>query len=343
MEPAAHQSVSIEDFETIRMLGRGEYGKVLLVRKKASGELFALKILKKKLISEKNQIQHTKAERSILQRADHPFIVRLRYAFHSSLKLYLALEYCPGGELYFHINQQKTFPEARAKFYAACIVLALDYLHSLNIIYRDLKPENIVIDSEGYPKITDFGLAKENISFRDMTKTVCGTPEYIAPEIILRQGHGQAVDWWSLGCIIYEMLIGLPPFYLEERREIYRNIIQKQVKFTAPINPVARDLITKLLKKEPSQRLGTNGGTEIMRHEWFREINWNELYARRAKSEFAQDVNLLDPRYFSEENSIAESPNYDTGIAFSPTYNGYSYSAGSGSLSMHLDCEDLPL
>lgn len=137
MEPTTHQPISIDDFETIRMLGKGEYGKVLLVRKKASGELFALKILKKKLISDKNQIQHTKAERSVLQRASHPFIVRLRYAFHTQQKLYLVLEYCPGGELYYHLSALKRFPEDRARFYAGCIILALDYLHDNNIIYRE--------------------------------------------------------------------------------------------------------------------------------------------------------------------------------------------------------------
>lgn len=178
---------------------------------------------------------------------------------------------------------------------------------------------------------------------RDLTKTVCGTPEYIAPEIILRQGHGHAVDWWSLGCIIYEMLIGIPPFYMEERKEIYKNIVQRPVRFLIPINPLAADLITKLLHKDPAQRLGTRGGQEVMNHRWFQNIDWDALYRRELKPVFVPSIkNPLDTRYFSEDftqSSIAESPNYEETFASSPTFGGFSFTADRNSCTMELDQE----
>mmetsp|Transcript_762 Transcript_762/g.92 ORF Transcript_762/g.92 Transcript_762/m.92 type:complete len:155 (+) Transcript_762:192-656(+) len=152
------------------------------------------------------------AERSILEKVNHHYIVKLRYAFQSKSKLYLILDYCPGGELFYHISRNRYFDEARTKFYAACIILALEHLHSLDIIYRDLKPENVLIDNDGFAKITDFGLSKENI-LNNSTFSFCGTPEYLAPEVFARQGYGKCIDWWSVGCLIYEMLTGIPPFY----------------------------------------------------------------------------------------------------------------------------------
>ena len=223
------------------------------------------------------------------------------------------------------------------------IIFIVKILSIESKLLHSLKPENIVIDFEGYPKITDFGLAKENISNRDLTKTVCGTPEYIAPEILLRQGHGQAVDWWSLGCIIYEMLIGMPPFYVEERKEIYRNIIQKPVRFPFPINPIAMDLIIHLLKKDPLQRLGSRGGEEIKNHMWFSSINWDALYNKQIRPTYAPNIkDPLDPNFFCEEefgrdSTPVDNLNFEESYGHSPTYIGFSYSAGSGNYNKGTD------
>ena len=198
-----------------------------------------------------------------------------------------------------------------------------------------------MIDASGYPKITDFGLAKEGVSMSDTTKTVCGTPEYIAPEIILRQGHGHSADWWSLGCIIYEMLICLPPFYVEDRREIYKRIIQQRVKYPSGINPVAVDLISKLLEKDPRQRLGYSGGDEIMAHPWFNDINWEDLYDKRIQPPFVPNINNpMDPVYLSDDFTkcpIGESPNFEGSPGCSQSFRGFSYSGSTDKHIMELD------
>ena len=196
-----------------------------------------------------------------------------------------------------------------------------------------MKPENIVIDSQGFPKLTDFGLAKENITKNNLVKTICGTPEYIAPEIIYKQGYGHAVDWWSLGCIIYEMLIGTHPFYVEERREVYKSIVSKPVRILAPINPLASDLIIELLRKDPKKRLGYRDGRDVMKHKWFHDVNWDALINKQVTPSFVPVMKgSLDTSFFSEDFTkmpINESPNADGPIGCSPTYAGFSYSADS--------------
>ena len=192
----------------ISVLGKGSYGKVMLVRKKDNGQLYALKVLKKAEIVRRNQVEHTMTERRILENVRHPFIVKMDYAFQSDSKLFFVLEYCPGGELFFYLSQIGRFKEDAARFYASNILLALHHLHSQHILYRDLKPENVLVDKEGYVKIADFGLSKENVQGHNEAKSICGTAEYLAPEILQRMGHGKASDWWSFGAIIYEMLCG---------------------------------------------------------------------------------------------------------------------------------------
>ena len=184
-------TLTIQDFRLIKVIGIGSYGKVMLVRKEGSNEEFALKILRKDYIAQKNQVEHTKTERKILEKISHPFIVKLRYAFQNSKKLYFVIDYCPGGELFFHLQRCLKFDEDLTKFYAAQIVLAIEELHRFNIIYRDLKPENVLIDADGYIKITDFGLSKENITHNTAAHSFCGTPEYLAPEILNRLVHGK--------------------------------------------------------------------------------------------------------------------------------------------------------
>ena len=201
----------------------------------------------------------------------HPFIVKMDYAFQSETKLFFVLEYCPGGELFFYLSQIGRFKEDAARFYASNILLALEHLHSLDILYRDLKPENVLVGNDGYAKLTDFGLAKENVSGHSDAKSLCGTAEYLSPEILMRQGHGKASDWWSFGAIIYEMLCGLPPFYSKDREKLYKNIKYNEPRLDFPfLSDTARDLLSKLLKKDPKERLGSGADAdEIKHHPWF--------------------------------------------------------------------------
>lgn len=218
----------------------GSFGKVFLVRDKSNGELYAMKVLKKDYIIKKNQIQHTKTERSVLSYVHHPYIVGLNMAFQTSDKLFFVLDYCAGGELFFHLGKVGRFSEDRAKFYAAQIVLALQYVHRMDVVYRDLKPENVLLDHFGNIRLTDFGLSKEGVSDHSTgANSFCGTPEYIAPEVLLRQGHGRAVDWWSLGALLYEMIIGLPPFYSRNRETMFEKIMKADLTFPHTISEVS--------------------------------------------------------------------------------------------------------
>merc|ERR1712232_1235222 len=202
-----------------------------------------------------NQVEHTKSERKVLEVASHPFIVTLHYAFQTPKKLYMVLEYCPGGELFFHLSRAGRFSEARCKFYSSEILLAVEYLHRLNIIYRDLKPENILLDAQGHVKLTDFGLSKEGIQDNFSAKSMCGTPEYLAPEILDKRGHGRAVDWYSTGALMYEMLTGLPPFYTRNRDKLFEAIRKGELNYPPYVAPVAKGVLQSLLLRDPSKRL----------------------------------------------------------------------------------------
>ncbi|CAG9312432.1 unnamed protein product [Blepharisma stoltei] len=343
-----HQ-ISIEDFNLLSVIGKGSYGKVLLVRKRDTQQVYAMKILKKKHLAAKNQIEHTRTERSILERIRHPYIVKLCYAFQNAQKLYFVLDYCPGGELFFHLNHAKRFDEERARFYAGCIILALEHLHKNDIVYRDLKPENVLIDAEGFAKITDFGLSKENIVDNTSARTFCGTPEYLAPEILLRQGHGQAVDWWSLGCIIYEMLTGLPPFYMNHRPEMRRKILSEEIKYSPTMSAEVKDLLQGLLQKDPEQRLGSGdlGADEIKTHPWFTTLDWFLLENKLIQPPFVPNVcGPADIKYFSREftnsparDSVCFDSTAQTG-ACSPTYDGFSFTASPPSQNPLMQIEE---
>ena len=236
------------------------------------------KFLNKKELRKRKQVEHIKSERRILERIDHPFIVGLHWAFQTEEKLYFVLDYCPGGDLFFYIQHFHNFPENIARFYASNILLGLEVLHQNDIVYRDLKPENVLIGKDGYAKITDFGLSKENIQGNQQATSFWGTPEYLAPETILRNGTGKASDWWSFGSIIYEMLTGLPPFYDKNRQELYNNIKNMEIDFLNDpdlnekcISEEAKDLLSRLLIKDPTKRLGGSDrdAEEIKEHPWF--------------------------------------------------------------------------
>eukprot|EP01029_Cantina_marsupialis_P011537 TRINITY_DN2568_c0_g1_i1.p1 TRINITY_DN2568_c0_g1~~TRINITY_DN2568_c0_g1_i1.p1 ORF type:complete len:498 (+),score=131.48 TRINITY_DN2568_c0_g1_i1:95-1588(+) len=286
MKAAAELGVdglSVDDFELLKVLGKGAFGKVFLARLIPTGQVYAMKVLKKSEVVRRKQVEHTKAERRIMGKMESPFIVQLKFAFQTTDKLFMITEYCRGGELFFHLKKQKTFPEPAVKFYASELVAALKHVHSRNVVYRDLKPENVLLDEDGHVKLTDFGLSKEMAPKGEPVKTFCGTPEYLAPEMLLhrrsRAGYGKSIDWWSLGTLVYEMFTGWPPFFHENIRKMCENILTARLAFPdrIPISPEAKDFIAGLLARDPSKRLGTNGIQQVMDHPFFKDIEWDAL------------------------------------------------------------------
>lgn len=297
--------VTINDFALLKVIGKGSFGKVFQVRKNGQEDIFAMKVLDKSLIRRKNQIEHTQTERNILGLVDHPFIVGMKYAFQTKDKLYFVLDYCPGGELFFHLGKEKKFSEDRARFYAAEIVLALEHLHKRKIVYRDLKPENVLLTEDGHIRLTDFGLSKENIVDADKgAQSFCGTPEYLAPEILNRTGHGQAVDWWSLGALLYEMLTGWPPFYSRDQERLFTKIKRAKLDIPQNISADAADILSRLLEKNPVDRLGgsTRDADDVKSHPFFKSIDWDKLFRKAIAVPFVPEVkDILDTSQFSSE------------------------------------------
>jgi len=294
----------LDDFQLLKVLGKGSYGKVMLVRHKSEATVFAMKMLRKDNVVKRNQVEHTKTERSVLEAVSHPFIVNLHYAFQTPKKLYIVLEYCAGGELFFHLSRAGRFSEGRCKFYAAEILLALEYLHSLSIIYRDLKPENLLLDCDGHAKVTDFGLSKEGIQDNVSARTMCGTPEYLAPEILDKRGHGKAVDWYSLGALIYEMLTGLPPYYTRDREKLFERIRRGDLSYPSYVTAVAKSLLQSLLYSDPNRRLGggPGDGEEVKAHAFWAGMDWAAVLQKRNPPPFKPNVTMDgDVKYFDKE------------------------------------------
>lgn len=287
---SADDYVTLEDFEVITVIGQGSFGKVVQCRHKKDGKVYAMKMLNKKSIVERGEIEHTKAEKAILQSIRHPFLMCLHFSFQTPDKLYLVMDFVNGGELFYHLQNEHTFVDARAKFYAAEIVLGLEYLHSHGIIYRDLKPENLLLDAEGHVKMTDFGLSKQGLnSPKDRTNTFCGTPEYLAPEVLQGKDYGKAVDWWSLGTLIFEMLTGLPPFYDEDVQKMYSLKMSADLEIPAEVNKDGADLIRKLLDRNPETRY--QEPNDIKGHPWFADVEWQNLYDRKITPPYKPPVN----------------------------------------------------
>jgi serum/glucocorticoid-regulated kinase 2 len=301
---ANNRPVTLDDFELLCVIGRGSFGKVMKVRHRQTREVYAMKVLRKDMIIKENMVSHTKSEKQILQDMKHPFIVGLRYAFQTDEKLYLVLDFLSGGELFYHLKEETKFSVERAKFYCAEIVLAIEHLHKHDIIYRDLKPENVVLNSQGHVVLTDFGLAKTSISNATPTYTFCGTPEYLAPEILKGQGHAKAVDWWSLGILLYEMLVGLPPFYSENINEMYELILKAQLKFPNFVPLEAQSLLKGLLEREEFKRLGSGptDGAEIRNHPFFSNIDWDKLYRKEITPPFIPNIKDDENANFDDFN-----------------------------------------
>mmetsp|Transcript_60290 Transcript_60290/g.68704 ORF Transcript_60290/g.68704 Transcript_60290/m.68704 type:complete len:323 (+) Transcript_60290:318-1286(+) len=292
----------VEDFTLGTTLGTGTFGRVRLVTP-VNGDTstpLALKMLKKTIILELQQLDHIKSEKRLLEQIEHPFIIKLHGTFQDERCVYMVLEYICGGELFTRLRREGRFANDVSLFYATEIITAFEYLHSIHIAYRDLKPENILIDVEGHIKITDFGFAK---TVEDRTYTLCGTPEYLAPEIIQSKGHNKSVDWWALGVLIFEMIAGYPPFYDETPFGIYQKIMAGVVDYPRVFHPNAKDLISKLLTADRTKRYGCMkaGAEDVKKHKWFKGVDWEIVKSRGIPPPWIPNVKHPEDTHLFEE------------------------------------------
>ncbi|ESO10538.1 hypothetical protein HELRODRAFT_96872, partial [Helobdella robusta] len=324
-------------FDLLKVLGQGSFGKVFLVRKikgKDAGHLYAMKVLKKATLKVRDRVR-TKMERDILAELEHPFIVRLFYAFQTEGKLYLILEFLKGGDLFTRLSKDVMFTEDDVKFYLAELALALSHLHKQGIIYRDLKPENILLDSDGHIKLTDFGLSKESVFEENKTFSFCGTVEYMAPEVINRKGHDQTADWWSYGVLMYEMLTGQLPFQGANRKDTMTMILKAKLGMPQYLSPDAQALLRCLFKRNPVNRLagyGPNGIEEIKKQPFFSTINWEKLFMKQVSPPFKPMLNRAgDESFYFDKAFTSKTPKDSPGVPPSANahelFRGFSYVA----------------
>ncbi|XP_069478963.1 ribosomal protein S6 kinase alpha-1 isoform X2 [Ambystoma mexicanum] len=305
-------------FELLKVLGQGSFGKVFLVRKITppdNGHLYAMKVLKKATLKVRDRVR-TKMERDILADVNHPFVVKLHYAFQTEGKLYLILDFLRGGDLFTRLSKEVMFTEEDVKFYLAELALGLDHLHSLGIIYRDLKPENILLDEEGHIKLTDFGLSKEAIDHEKKAYSFCGTVEYMAPEVVNRQGHTHSADWWSYGVLMFEMLTGSLPFQGKDRKETMTLILKAKLGMPQFLSNEAQSLLRALFKRNPNNRLGSSMdcAEEIKRHPFFSTIDWNKLFRRELPPPFKPAVVQPDDTIYFDTEFTSRTPKDSPGI-----------------------------
>ena len=300
------KELTLESFKIISVLGKGTFGKVYLTELIDDGSLYAIKAIRKDVLIETEQVESTKLERDILLECDHPFLCGMDYVFQNDMRLYFVMPFVRGGELYKHFLKNKRFPEHQVKFYAVQIAMAIGYLHDKDIWHRDLKLENILIDETGYLKLIDFGLAKI-LKETEMSQSFWGTPEYLAPEMVSQKGHDKAVDWWALGVLIYEMLIGVTPFYNRSRNLMLMKIQQSKIifpnktKYRIDYSDEVQDVIWKLLAKKRGKRLGSiDDVEEVLMHPWFEDMNIDDILSRKADPPFIPSFdNETDTKYFN--------------------------------------------
>ncbi|KAM3136779.1 hypothetical protein pb186bvf_011038 [Paramecium bursaria] len=318
------QKIGIESFRLLKLLGKGSFGKVMLVQHKANKKQYAMKVLLKKNIKNDRQKRHTQTERIILETASSDFLVKLRYAFQSPHKLYLVVDYMQGGELFYHLRKIHRFKEDIARFYAAEILLGITYMHENNFIYRDLKPENILLDSQGHIKLTDFGLSKIVIDDDPLATSLCGTPEYLAPEILTtKTGYDKTCDWWSFGALLYEMLVGAPPFYSENKKEMIRKILTQQIPYPGFLSSKSKSLLQELLVLDPKKRLGSqNDGFDIMEHEFFSDIKFEDIVNKKIKPPYEFDQK--DLKFFDQELTKQLAKDTPVNGTLVPQYQNFS-------------------
>jgi len=340
-KPIRNEPLTIEAFDLLKVIGKGSFGKVMQVRKKDTQRIYALKTIRKAHIAQRpGEITHILAERTVLALVNNPFIVPLKFSFQNPDKLYLVMSFVNGGELFYHLQREGKFDEGRSRFYAAELLCALEHLHGFNVVYRDLKPENILLDYTGHIALCDFGLCKLNMSETEKTNTFCGTPEYIAPELLESQGYTKTVDWWTLGVLLYEMMTGLPPFYDENVNTMYQRILTDPLHFPPDMPSEARSVMTGLLQRDPTRRLGVNGGEEIKRHPFFSKyVHWNQLLAKKIQPPFKPsvesvlDVANFDPDFTNEEAQDSVVTDSALSETVQDQFRGFTYNPANEHLS----------
>jgi hypothetical protein len=318
------ERITPSSFICLALLGKGSFGEVYLVQKINTQEKFAMKVLRKERIIGHNLLKYAMAERNVLSLSNHPFIVKLNFAFQTSSKLFLILEYCPNGDLAKHLLFEKRFTEERAKFYICEVLLALENLHQRDIIFRDLKPDNVVLDEEGHCKLTDFGLSKEGVNDNQYAKSFCGSIAYLAPEMLKKQGHGKAVDWYLLGVLFYEMIVGITPFCTTRKEDIFHNIEYGELKIPEFVSEGAASLLRGLLQKDPNKRLGGSikDAQEIKEHPYFKDVDWDKVYNKELTPPpviiFPNKImhTYHRPRLFANDDANRDSSNMLSGWSF---------------------------
>ncbi|KAG6614474.1 AGC protein kinase [Phytophthora cinnamomi] len=307
---ASRRPVGPQDFDLLCVIGQGAFGKVIQVRHQPTDEILAMKIVSNKYIVQHNSVSYLQAERDIMTKINHPFLISLRYAFQTKSNVYLVMPFVAGGELFHHLHKEGLLLESSAKFYAAEMVLALEHLHSKGIIHRDLKPENVLLGADGHIRLTDFGLAKEMADEDDSTSTMCGTNEYMPPEMIRRKAYNQAVDWWALGALIYEMVTGYPPFRHKNRKKLHQKILNEKLPLPKWLGPDTHSILKQLLERNVDKRLGSGKSTmfqvkgvqAIKKHAFFKGIDWHLLEQKKVQPPIVPNVmSNTDTTYFSEE------------------------------------------
>jgi protein-serine/threonine kinase len=330
-EKTDKKQVGPNDFQILKLIGKGTFGQVYQVKKKDTQRIYAMKVLSKKVIIQKKEIAHTLGERNILVRtamAASPFIVGLKFSFQTPTDLYLVTDYMSGGELFWHLQKEGRFQEARAKFYIAELILALQHLHEYDIVYRDLKPENILLDANGHIALCDFGLSKANLTKNDTTNTFCGTTEYLAPEVLLdEQGYTKMVDFWSLGVLVFEMCCGWSPFYAEDTQQMYKNIAFGKVRFPRDaLSTEGRNFVKGLLNRNPKHRLGAkDDARELMAHPFFHDIDWQALARKEVIPPFK-------PKLKSESDTSNFDPEFTTALDHSTSLNDRAAALANGAI-----------
>ncbi|XP_049706408.2 cAMP-dependent protein kinase catalytic subunit alpha-like [Helicoverpa armigera] len=275
----------LTELERVKTLGTGAFGRVILLKHATTYKLYAMKVLEKEKIVKMKQVEHTLNEKRILEAIRFPFTVYMEFSFKDNSYVYFIMPFVQGGEMFTHLRRMGKFEEPLAKFYASQVVLALEYMHFCNLVYRDLKPENILVDRSGYLKITDFGFCK---ILQGRTWTLCGTPEYLAPELILSKGYGFSVDWWSFGVLLYEMNAGYPPFYANEPMKTYEKIVGGKYRCPSSFSSDLRDLIRNILQVDITHRFGVmkNGVMDFKNHRWFKGLEWESILNCRTNPPF---------------------------------------------------------
>lgn len=271
------KGIGFKSFDIQEILGQGAFGKVFKCSLKGQPEThYAMKVLKKAYLYRNKHLKYAITECNILKQADHPFVIKMHYSFQTPDNLYMILDYCPGCDLAYHLNKKQIFEEEEAKFFIAEIILAIEYIHSLDVIYRDLKPENILIDEKGHCRLADFGLAKENIGEKDFAKSFCGSPAYLPPEMLYSKGVSKSADIYQIGAVLYEFLVGFPPYYTENIKELYNSIRSARLQVPKYISREAKDLLNQLLNKRPDKRITID---KVKQHEFFKGLDWEKLAA----------------------------------------------------------------